>query len=136
MWSGWVRAQRRIFFVPRERMAARNDRAPAGLACGHARTARALRLTEDDAMMLAAMVAGDRTYLTHSLRVGFERTGSFHMLVVSGFHLAIVAGCIFWITRRLRHAARSGYAAHHRLPRLLTRSSPALPRRCSARFGW
>ena len=52
--------------------------------------------------MLAAMVAGDRTYLTHSLRVGFERTGSFHMLVVSGFHLAIVAACIFWITRRLR----------------------------------
>ena len=62
----------------------------------------ALRLTEDDAIMLAAMVAGDRTYLTHSLRVGFERTGSFHMLVVSGFHLAIVAGCLFWVTRRLR----------------------------------
>ena len=61
-----------------------------------------LRLSEDDAVMLAAMVAGDRTYLTHSLRVGFERTGSFHMLVISGFHLAIVAACIFWITRRLR----------------------------------
>jgi competence protein ComEC len=61
-----------------------------------------LRLTPDDAIMLAAMVTGDRTYLTHSLRVGFERTGSFHMLVVSGFHLAIVAGCIFWIARRLR----------------------------------
>ncbi len=61
-----------------------------------------LRLSQDDAAMLAAMVAGDRTYLTHALRVGFERTGSFHMLVVSGFHLAIVAACIFWITRRLR----------------------------------
>ena len=61
-----------------------------------------LRLSEDDAIMLAAMVAGDRTYLTHALRVGFERTGSFHMLVVSGFHLAIVAACIFWIARRLR----------------------------------
>ncbi len=61
-----------------------------------------LRLTEDDAAMLSAMVAGDRTYLTHSLRVGFERTGSFHMLVVSGFHLAIVAACAFWITHRLR----------------------------------
>src|ERR1019366_370550 len=36
-----------------------------------------LRLSEDDAVMLAAMVAGDRTYLTHALRVGFERTGSF-----------------------------------------------------------
>jgi competence protein ComEC len=61
-----------------------------------------LRLSEDDAVMLAAMVTGDRTYLTHSLRVGFERTGSFHMLVVSGFHLAIVAACILWTARRLR----------------------------------
>jgi competence protein ComEC len=61
-----------------------------------------LRLSDDDAIMLAAMVTGDRTFLTHSLRVGFERTGSFHMLVVSGFHLAIVAGCIFWVARRLR----------------------------------
>ena len=61
-----------------------------------------LRLSQDDAIMLAAMVTGDRTYLTHSLRVGFERTGSFHMLVVSGFHLAIVAGCIFWVAKRLR----------------------------------
>jgi competence protein ComEC len=62
----------------------------------------ALRLSEDDAIMLAAMVTGDRTFLTHSLRVGFERTGSFHMLVVSGLHLGIVAALIFWIARRLR----------------------------------
>ncbi len=61
-----------------------------------------LRITQEDAVMLAAMVAGDRTFLTHSLRLGFERTGSFHMLVVSGFHLAIVAGFIFWMARRLR----------------------------------
>jgi len=62
----------------------------------------ALRLSMNDAIMLAAMVAGDRTYLSSDLRVGFERTGSFHMLVVSGFHLAIVAGCLFWLARRLR----------------------------------
>jgi competence protein ComEC len=61
-----------------------------------------LRLSEGDAAMLSAMVAGDRTYLTHALRVGFERTGSFHMLVVSGLHLAIVAACLFWIFKRLR----------------------------------
>jgi competence protein ComEC len=61
-----------------------------------------LRLTQEDAIMLAAMVAGDRTYLSHSIRVGFERTGSFHMLVVSGFHLAIVSAFIFWIARRFR----------------------------------
>ena len=61
-----------------------------------------LRLSHDDAIMLAAMVTGDRTFLSHTLRVGFERTGSFHMLVVSGFHLAIVAGCLFWVAKRLR----------------------------------
>ena len=104
----------------RARRAARASRKAHFLACRiaalqHATSARLLalpaamrrlpaplRLSEDDAMMLAAMTTGDRTYLTHSLRVGFERTGSFHMLVVSGFHLAIVAGCFFWIARRLR----------------------------------
>ena len=61
-----------------------------------------LRISDDDAVMLAAMVTGDRTYLTHSMRAGFERTGSFHMLVVSGLHVAIVAGFVVWLTRRLR----------------------------------
>ena len=61
----------------------------------------ALRLDRDDAIMLAAMTTGDRTYLTRSLRAGFERTGSFHMLVVSGLHLAIVAACLLWIARCL-----------------------------------
>lgn len=61
-----------------------------------------LRISADDAIMLAAMVTGDRTYLRHALRVGFERTGSFHMLVVSGFHLAILAACLQALTRRLR----------------------------------
>jgi competence protein ComEC len=61
-----------------------------------------LRLTQDDAILLASMITGDRTYLNRSLRTGFERTGSFHMLVVSGFHLAIVAACIFWLAQRMR----------------------------------
>ncbi|MFZ1085780.1 MAG: ComEC/Rec2 family competence protein [Terracidiphilus sp.] len=73
-----------------------------GLPASMCRLPAPLRLSEDDVIMLAAMITGDRTYLTHSLRVGFERTGSFHMLVVSGFHLAIVAGCLFWLARRLR----------------------------------
>ena len=84
--SGWQHAStERLLALP---AAMRNLPAP-------------LRLSEDDAVMLSAMVAGDRTYLTHALRVGFERTGSFHMLVVSGLHLAIVAACLFWIFKRL-----------------------------------
>lgn len=61
-----------------------------------------LRLSPDDAIMLTAMVTGDRTFLSRSLRAGFERTGSFHMLVVSGLHLAIVAGFILVLARKLR----------------------------------
>src|ERR1700728_2705846 len=61
-----------------------------------------LRLSHDDAAMLTAMLTGDRTLLGHRLRVGFERTGSFHLLVVSGMHLAIFSGIVFFVTRRLR----------------------------------
>jgi competence protein ComEC len=70
------------------------------------RMPRWLRLSYADAGMLSAMILGDRTYLDHQARLGFERTGSFHLLVVSGMHLAIFAGCIF------------GLAAWLRLPRL------------------
>ncbi|MGA2251239.1 ComEC/Rec2 family competence protein [Terracidiphilus sp.] len=61
-----------------------------------------LRLSDNDAILLTAMITGDRTLLTPSLRAGFERTGSFHMLVVSGLHLGLVAGFIFWLVRKLR----------------------------------
>lgn len=61
-----------------------------------------LRIDHEDATMLTAMLTGDRTWLEHRVRVGFERTGSFHLLVVSGLHLAIFSGIIFWIAKRLR----------------------------------
>ncbi len=60
------------------------------------------RIGYEDATMLTAMLTGDRTWLQHRVRVGFERTGSFHLLVVSGLHLAIFSGIIFWIAKRLR----------------------------------
>ena len=61
-----------------------------------------LVLSHDDAAMLAAMVTGDRSYLGSALRTPFERTGSFHLLVVSGLHLGIFAAFVFGIGRRLR----------------------------------
>jgi len=61
-----------------------------------------LRLTTEDASMLAAMITGDRAWLQRRTRIGFERTGSFHLLVVSGLHLAIFAGIIFWLAQRIR----------------------------------
>jgi competence protein ComEC len=61
-----------------------------------------LTLSHDDAAMLSAMVTGDRSYLGSALRTPFERTGSFHLLVVSGLHLGIFAAFVFSIGRRLR----------------------------------
>lgn len=64
-----------------------------------------LRLTPDDAGMLAAMLVGDRSGLNRQLRLGFERTGSFHLFVVSGMHVALLAGLLFTLFRRLRLSA-------------------------------
>ncbi len=63
---------------------------------------RFLRLTPEDASMLNAMLFGDRTHLTHSLREAFERTGTFHLFVVSGLHVALLAAAFFWLLRRFR----------------------------------
>ena len=82
---------------------------------------RPLRLDRADAMMLAAMLFGDRTGLSHGLRVGFERTGTFHLFVVSGLHIALLAAGVSWLLARLRTpqwlaalltiAAATGYTA-------------------------
>ncbi|HVW76842.1 MAG TPA: ComEC/Rec2 family competence protein [Alloacidobacterium sp.] len=61
-----------------------------------------LRLDTEDATMLTAMLTGDRSYLSRGIRTGFERTGSFHLLVVSGMHLAIFAGIIFFLAKAFR----------------------------------
>jgi competence protein ComEC len=72
----------------------------------HSRTNRALpriaRLSQDDAGMLNAMLFGDRVGLNKTQRVGFERTGSFHLFVVSGMHVGLLAGLVFWVARRLK----------------------------------
>lgn len=60
------------------------------------------RLSSEDASMLNAMLFGDRTHLSHALRNAFERTGTFHLFVVSGLHVALLAAALFWLLRRFR----------------------------------
>jgi competence protein ComEC len=100
-WSGWGGVEDSLHCRLIEAQRTASNRLLM-LPAATRRLPHALRISSNDAVMLAAMITGDRTFLSHSLRVGFERTGSFHMLVVSGFHLAIVSGCLFWIARRLR----------------------------------
>jgi competence protein ComEC len=68
----------------------------------HSRANKLSRLTTEDAAMLEAMLFGDRSGLTHTLREGFERTGTFHLFVVSGLHITLLAGGLLWLLLRLR----------------------------------
>jgi competence protein ComEC len=54
------------------------------------------------ATLIAAMVVGDKSDLSRQIRTDFQRTGIFHILVVSGMNVGIIALVIFWVLRRLR----------------------------------
>jgi competence protein ComEC len=61
-----------------------------------------MRLNAADGAVLRAMLFGDRSALGRTLKVGFERTGTFHLFVISGLHVTLLAGGLMWLLRRLR----------------------------------
>ncbi len=77
------------------------------------RLPKIMRLSSDDAGMLNAMLFGDRAGLNKSQRVGFERTGSFHLFVVSGMHVGLLAGLVFWLAQKTQAARMARNSAHH-----------------------
>ncbi len=65
--------------------------------------ARTLQLWRPgDAALLNAMLIGQRTYIDRDTRLDFQRTGTYHILVVSGMNVGILALVVFWVLRRLR----------------------------------
>ena len=61
-----------------------------------------LRLTTDDAAIMSAMLVGDRTQLNRNLRTSFEKTGSFHLFVVAGFHVTLLLALVYGALLKLR----------------------------------
>jgi competence protein ComEC len=57
---------------------------------------------KDDAALFAAMIVGDDSMLMRNVREEFQQTGVYHLLVVSGMNVALLAFAIFWLARRLR----------------------------------
>ena len=55
-----------------------------------------------DAALLDAMVIGDEAFIDRDTRTDFQRSGTFHVLVVSGMNISILAFTVFWTLRRLR----------------------------------
>jgi competence protein ComEC len=54
------------------------------------------------ASVLRAMLLGDRSFIDRSESVDFQKTGTFHVLVVAGLHVGALAGFLFWAGRKLR----------------------------------
>jgi competence protein ComEC len=57
---------------------------------------------QEDSALFAAMIVGDDSMLMRNVREEFQQTGVYHLLVVSGMNVALLAFAIFWLTRRLR----------------------------------
>jgi competence protein ComEC len=58
--------------------------------------------SKEDAALFAAMIMGDDSLLLRDIREEFQQTGVYHLLVVSGMNVALLAFAIFWLARRLR----------------------------------
>src|SRR5262249_51091365 len=56
----------------------------------------------DDAALFAAMVIGEDSLLQRGVREEFQKTGVYHLLVVSGMNVALLAFAVLWLARRLR----------------------------------
>jgi len=54
------------------------------------------------ASLMDAMVLGEESFLRNSTRTEYQRSGTYHVLVVSGMNLSILAVAIFWALRQFR----------------------------------
>jgi len=56
----------------------------------------------DRAAIARAMLLGDRSFLDSQEAESFRETGAFHVLVVAGLHVGVLAAFLFWVGRKLR----------------------------------
>ena len=54
-----------------------------------------------EAALLDAMLIGEEAFIDRDTRVDFQRSGTYHVLVVSGMNVTILAFVVFWTFRRL-----------------------------------
>lgn len=55
-----------------------------------------------EAALMDAMLIGDNAFMRRDLLTDFQRTGTYHVLVISGLKVGILALVTFWVLRRIR----------------------------------
>ena len=56
----------------------------------------------EQAGLLDAMLIGERSFIGRDINTAFQRTGIYHILVVSGMNVGILAFVVFWLLKRFR----------------------------------
>jgi competence protein ComEC len=55
-----------------------------------------------EAALIDAMIVGEDAFIERDTRTDFQRSGTYHVLVVSGMNVSILAFVMFWTLRHLR----------------------------------
>ena len=76
-----------------------------------ARQAIERALPPASAALLAGLLLGERTALPSEIDTGFRRAGVYHLLAVSGFNVALIAGATFALLTLVRTGRRTAAAA-------------------------
>ena len=56
----------------------------------------------DEASLVDAILIGENSFLGRETLTDFQRTGTYHVLVISGLKVAVLALVMFWLLRRMR----------------------------------
>ncbi len=56
----------------------------------------------DESSLLDAMLIGENSFLGRDILTDFQRTGTYHVLVISGLKVAVLALVTFWLLRRMQ----------------------------------
>jgi len=67
------------------------------------------KLPKTQGAVLGAMLLGDRSGLDRNLWDLFARTGASHLLAISGLHVGVLAGLIYWLCSFLRFHRKSAF---------------------------
>jgi competence protein ComEC len=65
---------------------------------------------DDRAAVVRAMLLGDRSFLDTEQVQAFQQTGAYHILVLSGMQVGVLAAILLWSTRRARLPMLAGIA--------------------------
>ncbi|MBO5661199.1 MAG: ComEC/Rec2 family competence protein [Tidjanibacter sp.] len=78
-----------------------------------------LHLGADESAVVKAMLLGERSGISSTLRQSYSRTGASHLLAISGLHVGIVAMVVWWLCWLLPLTGRHGHIVRNILSLLV-----------------